>query len=164
MAYVTPRTWGTNETLTAAKMNEISSSIESLGGPWLSYTPTWTAQTTNPVIGNGSLAGAYREAGKQINYRIILNIGSSSTMGTGAWLFTLPVAFHGDYVQHAPMGVATMFDTSASNVYTRFATIFGVGARKVVLRNQDSTAADLNTPILWASGDRIFITGEYETA
>ena len=26
-------------------------------GTWIDYTPTWTASTTNPVLGNGSITG-----------------------------------------------------------------------------------------------------------
>jgi hypothetical protein len=32
-------------------------------GGWISYTPTWTASTTNPAIGNGILEGGYRRFG-----------------------------------------------------------------------------------------------------
>ena len=28
-------------------------------GAWINYTPTWTASTTNPVIGNGTIEGRY---------------------------------------------------------------------------------------------------------
>lgn len=63
-----------------------------VGGVWQDWTPTWTAYTTNPAIGNGSLAGRYCTVGKLLNANIYVAFGSTTTAGSGAYSFTYPVA------------------------------------------------------------------------
>ncbi len=61
------------------------------GTSWTSYTPTWTASTTNPGIGNGTLVGRYQKIGRTVNLHINLTAGSTTTYGSGTYAFTLPV-------------------------------------------------------------------------
>ena len=68
-------------------------------GSWQSYTPTWTAVTTNPVLGNGSLLGFWRRVGESIEVAIQLTLGSTSTMGSGAWIFSMPSGYTADYTK-----------------------------------------------------------------
>ena len=58
---------------------------------WQSYTPTWTADTTNPAIGNGTLAGRYVVIGKLCTYVLGLVMGTTTTYGSGNWAFSLPI-------------------------------------------------------------------------
>lgn len=53
------------------------------------YTPTWTA-SVNPTLGNGSLSGVYVKTGKRVDVQFQLSIGSTTTLGTGVWYFSLP--------------------------------------------------------------------------
>jgi len=62
-----------------------------VGGVWQDWTPTWTAPTTNPTIGNGSLYGRYCVIGKLITAKIFLQFGTTSTPGSGAYSFTFPI-------------------------------------------------------------------------
>lgn len=63
---------------------------------WTAYTPTWTAATTAPSVGNGSLVAAYRYIGdKTIAVRIFLTVGSTTSGGAGAWGFSLPSGLSG---------------------------------------------------------------------
>ena len=55
---------------------------------WTAYTPTWTAATTNPSIGNGTLAGRYTQIGKTCVLVIGLTAGSTTTYGSGNWSFS----------------------------------------------------------------------------
>lgn len=59
--------------------------------PWTAYTPAWTGATANPVIGNGTRVGAYRQRGKTVDFRAFVTFGSTTTYGTGAWSLSLPV-------------------------------------------------------------------------
>jgi hypothetical protein len=62
------------------------------GGPWTSYTPTWSG-----TLGNGTLVGKYCKFGRAVHVRIELVIGSTSTIGGGTtWTFTLPFATSND--------------------------------------------------------------------
>lgn len=64
----------------------------SADGPWVSYTPVWTAATTNPTLGNGTLVGRYQRVGRTIHVHINLAAGSTSTFGAGNYSLSLPVA------------------------------------------------------------------------
>lgn len=76
------------DVLTAAAMN-------SIGAEWDDITyvagTSWTAPTTNPVIGNGTWAAEYCQINKLVIARYRLTMGSTTTYGTGAWRFALPV-------------------------------------------------------------------------
>lgn len=63
---------------------------------WQAFSPTWTAASVAPAIGNGSLTGRFIQFGAGTGTLIIaayyLNPGSTTTFGTGEWAFTLPAA------------------------------------------------------------------------
>lgn len=61
------------------------------GGVWKNYTPIWTAATTNPSIGNGTLAGRYTTIGKLAVVSIRMVAGSTTTFGSDEWRFSLPI-------------------------------------------------------------------------
>lgn len=76
---VAPASWGDALNANAADM-----------AAWTSYTPTWTGATTNPVIGNGTLAGFYQRRGDWLQVAIEVTFGSTTTYGSGLWYFALP--------------------------------------------------------------------------
>jgi hypothetical protein len=87
----TPRTWVVGETVTAAIVNtEIRDQFNSFFGTWTAWTPTWTAVTTNPVLGNGTFTARYLKIGRTCQVNMELNTGSTTTYGSGAWIFSLP--------------------------------------------------------------------------
>ena len=57
---------------------------------WASYTPTWSATTTSPAIGNGTLTGSYTKVGNSCQVVIMLTIGSTTNKGSGTYKFSLP--------------------------------------------------------------------------
>lgn len=74
--------WAPGMRLTAARLNR----------DWQPYPVQWTAATTNPSIGDGTLRGAYRYLDAEtIQLRIRLAPGSSTAFGTGQYRFSLPV-------------------------------------------------------------------------
>jgi len=87
-----PRLWVVGEVVSAAIMNqEIRDQVNSILDTWTTYTPTWTAATTNPSLGNGSITGRYMKVGRTVTVSIMLTIGSTTTLGTGAYLIGVPV-------------------------------------------------------------------------
>lgn len=58
------------------------------------YTPTWTAFTTNPVIGNGTINGYYRVLGTGtqvwVEGFVRILMGSTTTYGTPQWWVGVP--------------------------------------------------------------------------
>lgn len=62
------------------------------GGLPQAYTPVWTsAGGAAPVVGNGSLTGQWARMGGLVWANITLVIGSTTTLGGGGWVFSLPV-------------------------------------------------------------------------
>jgi hypothetical protein len=88
----TPHTWSALEEATATLLNdELKTPLTDLQAAWTSYTPTWTASTTNPAIGNGTIAGAYTRIGKTVLFRVNITAGSTTTYGSGQYRISLPV-------------------------------------------------------------------------
>lgn len=110
----TPRTWVVGEVVTAAQLNaEIRDQFLSFFGAWTSDTPTWTASTTNPVLGNGTLSGRYLKIGRTVHRVIDLLTGSTTTYGSGTYAFAMPAA--------AVSGVNQVGDAQAVGGSSRYA-------------------------------------------
>jgi len=163
MTWTSPRTWVTGETVTAAQLNtHLRDNLKAVGDPWTAYTTTWTATTTNPVLGNGTMTAHYIAAGNWITFRIRVTMGSTTTYGTGAsfgWTlpFTAVSAAVGD-----PVGGSTIYDSNVSTYYPQHA--FLVATTTVVMAYESGNRVSPTSPIAWATGDKIQIQGCYEAA
>lgn len=60
------------------------------GSQWTTYSVAWTATTTNPSLGNGTLVGQYMKIGTKCEIFIKLVIGSTTNKGSGTYKFSLP--------------------------------------------------------------------------
>jgi hypothetical protein len=80
------------------------------GGAWSAYTPTWTSTGTAPTIGNGSIVGYYQKIGQVVNVRIEWAWGSTTSLGTGFYVFSLPYAG----LSGASQTMTTMLNDSTS--------------------------------------------------
>jgi hypothetical protein len=158
MAWTDPRTWVAGETVTAAQLNtHVRDNLKAVGDPWAAYTPTWTAVTTNPTLGNGILAGDFMQAGKLVAFRIDLTFGSTTNAGSGNYRWSLPVTS----IIGSPLPVG-QGSTQIANVRTWGARLFAVGS--VILTDSAGVEVSHNNPGVWANGSRILITGMYEAA
>lgn len=91
MALAVPRTWVVGEVVTAAMQNaEIRDQFNDLIAGGTAFTPSWTATTTNPVIGNGTLVGRSKLIGKMCTATLEGVMGTTTTFGAGTWMFSLP--------------------------------------------------------------------------
>lgn len=131
---------------------------------WQSYTPAWTAATTNPVLGNGTITGRYMKHGRTCHISIRLVTGSTTTYGSGNYLFSVPVASADDIVEY--VGAArltaggtyigqTLLAANASAMNPTFPT----AATPATATNMSPT-----TPIALASGHILRLTLTYQTA
>lgn len=59
---------------------------------WFAYTPTWTAASVNPAIGNGSITGKFTMNGKTVTARCTVVYGSTTTFGAGNYRITYPIS------------------------------------------------------------------------
>lgn len=132
----------------------------SYGGKLTSYTPTWAAAITNPVLGNGAIEGYYVRVGDLVYFNIKLVMGSTTTYGSGAYTFSLPIpmtaTFNGFTSQSYALdaGVAWyrgFFAESTPNGYTD----------KINLVKSDGTVMTNTVPFTFGNQDAIYVWGVY---
>lgn len=156
MAWVTPRTWATSEALTAAKMNEISSSLNVVGSAWTGYSPTWTSTGTPPTMGATSVSGSYRLAGKTVDIHILATVGAGFAAGTLLYRFTLPAGVTPvRTTSHDSIGTCIVWDASASAAYPLH--VMQANSTQVTCITPTPTGMGPTVPITWATGDTISI-------
>ncbi|MGW0580487.1 hypothetical protein ACWD25_32035 [Streptomyces sp. NPDC002920] len=139
-------------------------------GPWTTYTPVWTASTTNPVINNGSILGRYSKVGRKVSLKINLIPGSLTTFGSGNYFLSLPFAAASSGI--TTTGDAQYLASGTGSTGNRFggqciissgastlSAFFPPSATNVVLSFQTPTQ-----PENFHSGDQVRISVEYESA
>jgi hypothetical protein len=132
---------------------------------WTSYTPVWTAASSNPVIGNGTIEGYYKVIGKTCFVRGNIAMGSTTTFGSGEWYVSMPfTASHADAI----LMTAQLLDNGTA-WYN--ATLNGARAGfnyKTAIQYQATggTANDVNAtqPFTWTTSDRFLWNGSFEIA
>ncbi|QFQ97807.1 hypothetical protein F9278_18030 [Streptomyces phaeolivaceus] len=138
-------------------------------GAWNTYTPVWTAETTNPAIGNGSLTGRYAIVGKTCHFTLLAQFGSTTTYGSGAYYFAYPVkaGAMGGYPQHRGVatsatgrGLITCQPTATSNA--TIYSLWGPGSTSSSALSQLGSGGLFGTA--WANGNIVRIDGTYEVA
>jgi hypothetical protein len=160
-----PRTWVVGEVVTAALLNqEIRDQINSMLAAWTSFTPTWTAATTNPTLGAGTLVGRYMKIGRTVQYHINLTTASDTTYGAGGYSFALPALSANagaSLVGNAHLLAGTRW--AGHNVVSPNATttspFLPTNSTTTTLSQMSGTV-----PVALASGHQLRITGAYETA
>ena len=139
--------------------------VDGIESGWTAFVPTWTGSVTNPVLGNGSFTGSkYKKIGKTIFARIVLTIGSTTTVGSGTYSFGLPAASVVPAAGARPVGQAFMRDTSASSNTTRIAAITTAGVMQLFDMAAPAVAITHAVPYAWATGDTIEADFVYEAA
>ncbi|GAA2929903.1 hypothetical protein [Streptomyces enissocaesilis] len=166
----TPRTWVVGETVQAATMNqEIRDQFNSMFAAWTAYTPSWTAVTTNPSLGNGTLSGRHMKIGRSCKLHIVLTIGSTTTFGAGELRLSLPftaasVTGGPGVLNHTVSRAGTPNFVMGASPLSSSTTTTG----SVWLSNP-GTIGDWNVwadaaPWALAAGDILRCYGEYQTA
>lgn len=166
MVWTNPRTWVAGEKPSAATLNtHIRDNLKALSDAWTTYAATWTAATTNPVIGNGTFSSFARQIDKMVDFNIEITMGSTTTYGTGGvYNISLPVA-----PKRRLMVLGSLRDTSASATYLCFLEV-AAGSTQGTLRVTSGvspvtlTTVSNTSPATWATGDIFQFAGSYEAA
>ena len=137
-------------------------------GKWQSYTPIWTAVTTNPSIGNGTLVGRYTQIGKTCILVIGLTMGSTTTYGSGNWSFSLPktakntsgINFYG--VAHIRKVGTANFKRRSQIMSSMSTTVINM----FIFPTPGSKSANISAtvPFTWGEGDAFGFEITYEIA
>lgn len=130
-------------------------------GAWTAYTPSWTAATTNPTLGNGTIAGRSRTIGKTMELWIRLVWGSTtSSTGSGGWRFTIPAAVQPDQLMSVYVD-----DNSASARWPGQCRMLGAATgdnMRIVVSAGGGALGGTAVPMTWATGDLIILQGTLE--
>lgn len=133
------------------------------GSAWSTYTPTWTAATTNPNIGNGTRLGRYMQVGKTVHFVAEITMGSTTTYGSGIWSVGLPPVA----ARTSPGQIALVraSDTSVGVAYDGQAVLGASSTTPTVSAgNAWLNSVQQGTPFTWANGDILRVFGTYEAA
>lgn len=128
---------------------------------WTAYTPVWGSSGTAPAVGNGTITGRYIKVGKLVFWKVSLVLGSTSTVGTGNYTWTLPpFAASGSTVDNS---TGIYLDNSAG-------TRYGVHPFRITGSTVNAVVASTNAlfsataPAVPATSDRYDLQGFYEAA
>jgi hypothetical protein len=128
-------------------------------GGFVNFTPVWSSQGTAPSLGNGTLTGLLMQVGNQILFQINLTYGSTTTGGTGAWLFT---------VVYTPSGGPLSAVVRATHTGTGAGLYLGQGAladathlAAYASSVAPATAFTASSPVTFVNGDIISINGSF---
>lgn len=134
----------------------VRDALASVSDAWGAYAPAWTSSGTQPALGNGSLTGFYRRTGKQVEARISLIMGTTTTYGTGLWMLSLPVTA----TTTNQCGVCLLKDTGTADkagmVYMQSTT--------TVTPVSSTAVVTATSPHTWASTDQVQVYISYEAA
>lgn len=125
----------------------------------VSTTPTWTGSSSNPAIGDGQLFGSHTRRGEDCRARITLGIGSTTTLGSGYFKFTLPYT-PSDNVT----GTAVLIDASTGTPYTLGVVCPTGGSNELRLVVSGTGYMTGASPIALANGDALYIDIDYRIA
>lgn len=126
-------------------------------------TPLWGAATTAPALGNGTLTGRVTRIGSRVRANITLTIGSTSTMGTGAWHFTLPAPHAGNAGSTA---VGAVVARDVTGLLWRVGSCHIVAGSNQIQLFSNGIAGEWASavPHTWATADTLTLSIEYEIA
>ena len=127
---------------------------------WQAWTPTWTAATTNPNIGNGTLSGRYCQVGKLVHCQLYMLAGSTTTFGTGVWRFSYPVAPNTTNANLYQLGTCWIVDTGT----TSFIGITRYGGATYWTLYANVNFASSSHPMTWANTDVLRASFFFEAA
>lgn len=124
--------------------------------PPTAWTPTWTGGS--PSIGNGTLAGYYSRQGRTVTANFKLVVGSSTSVGSGAWTFSLPLTAHYSAIA---VGVARVYRNSTTTSYSATVEQTGGGTGITIYADAAAAAVGSATPFAWSTGDELHVTITY---
>lgn len=144
--------------------NDVSVDGANITGAWSTYTTARHngAGGATLGVGNGTQDALFKRVGKTVHFRISLLFGSTTAIGTDDYAFTLPLA---PAVSVGICGAAVLSDATSGKFFAK--NWHGIGGLEVVIvaENGDRVSgAGGGSPILWATGDRIILSGSYEAA
>lgn len=136
----------------------MDTAARALYGPWDTYTPSWTAGTA-PSLGNGTLVGGFRLLGTTLLIRGQITWGTTTTGGTGTWLFSLPAGCVGITAQ-AQLVPLVVYDSGVAR-YEGHARV-DAGSSNLELHVLTGGPVTATVPMAWGNADSAAWSGVIE--
>lgn len=124
------------------------------------FTPTWTADTTNPVLGNGTLVGTFDRQDKHVTASVDLTMGSTTTYGAGQYSFSLPLQA---VAGRSFVGSVWLFDNGTA-FYAGTVLVPGGATTAQIYFHNSPSAMSATVPFTLANGDRLRFQVTYVAA
>lgn len=139
---------------------------------WQSWTPSWTSDGSAPALGNATLDAKYIQIGKTVSFRIHFIAGTTTTYGTGTYVWSLPVTAKNtvDANSFPPIGTWTGRDVSAAAQYGGILSLISTTAfywglsHSILVVGAQANLISVSTPFTWADTDKYECFGMYEAA
>jgi hypothetical protein len=136
---------------------------------WQNYTPQWTANTTNPTLGNSVVSGRYIAVGSLVIGEIRVTGGTIGfSRGSGTYFLSLPTAAVIDNYQ--PVGQVVLRDEGPGSTYFGTALFNQNNNTRIEMwiHSQTSTFDEgapmaSETPFVFGANDKILVQFQYES-
>lgn len=112
----------------------------------------WTSTGTQPAIGNGLVAARYDREGSLLTFRFTLQAGSTTTYGTGNYVFTLPISINST-TELAQVGAAWLL-IPGSGFFACVARVIP-GTNTVMVYATNGNNVGPTVPATWVSGTQL---------
>lgn len=126
----------------------------------IAFAPTWTASTTNPVLGNGTLTGFYTRDKWRVTINYVLTTGTTTTYGTGNWQFSIPFT---SSANTTAVGTC-MASVGATNFYVMAAELNASGTNILGFVSGTAVPVSATSPATWIATNTDNIQLTYMTA
>lgn len=130
--------------------DQILDALHAMTDAWSTFTPVWTSSGTPISLGDATIEGRYLRAGKLVAYTGRLNMGATTTYGTGLYDISLPIAAESGN-RYNGVGFALDSSTATNNQPiavrmdgTSLMRFYGTGGQ-----------VGATVPFTWASGDTL---------
>lgn len=157
----TAKTWGTEDLLSDDLNDEIKGMSDGIQAAWDTYVPVRRNGVGGAVlgIGNGTISGRYIQIGATVKFQIDMVLGTTTSLGPAGdkWTLELPIS-PADYAT----GVGVVYDDTGSDRRPIVWDRANLSTDEVVMSIYNQNYVDFDTPIAWATGDRLSISGTYE--
>jgi hypothetical protein len=130
-------------------------------GKATSWTPSWEVQSgTNPTLGNGTIVANYVRTGDLVYFAIQLTFGTTTNAGSGAYIFTLPVAMSN--TRNGFTGSVEVLNDGVAwyRGFTPVSVEAGYTDRFFMISDAGTTVSNSN-PITFGNLDRLYVWGIY---
>lgn len=127
-------------------------------GAWTTHSPTWTTTGTAPSLGNGTLTARYKQLDANTYlYYVFFEMGSTTTVGTGTWSFSLPVT---PITGRNQVLSGHILDTGTDNKLCAARLIGNTTTHDIT--PEGGNVVTNTVPMTWATGDQLHLSGHIE--